>query len=450
MTSIALCLAAFILCYVQGRKALWRGVAAVIVVGCFYGILRANVLQAASHFIFDAGAAGLYLAIVARPLTRIARIRIRPLMPWIVCLVAWPLLLFLVPIQNPLVQLVGLRGAIFFLPFLLIGAMLENQDWYNLAWTLAWLNLVALGFALAEVHFGLTRFYPFSAVTRIIYMSEDVRAGQTFVFRIPAIFTSSAAYAGMMTASVPLLAGALSLKLRQRSQRYLFLAALAAAALGVFLAASRTQAVILIMLIVGVCFSGRMRALPVAGWIAIIGGVALVVSMVPRLQRFTTLNNTGYVENRIEGSVNDDFLDLMVEYPMGNGLGGGGTSMPYFLQGLIKNPIGIENDYARIMLEEGIPGLLLWVAFIVWIFTRPSPRESERWYLARWLARFVCMLAFAEGMIGTGMLTAIPGTAVMLMFVGWLAAPAMVPVTQAVTRYRASERRRAGAMFYHA
>ncbi|MGH7987627.1 MAG: hypothetical protein ACREQX_15275, partial [Candidatus Binataceae bacterium] len=337
MLAAALCVAAFVLCLSEGRKALWRGVAAVMVVGYAYGIVRANLPETMSHFTFDAGAVGLYLAILSRPLKRMQRLRLRPLMPWIICLTVWPILLFLIPIQDPLVQLVGLRGAIFFLPFVLIGAMLENEDWYRLAWVFAGLNLVAFVFALAETHFGLPLFYPRNAVTELIYRSRDVQVGQGDVFRIPAVFTQSAAYAGVMVGTVPVLTGMLNLQ-RKRWPRNIFLGSLAIAAIGVFLAASRTQAVFLIMLVGVATLSGRIKTLPWAGWIAVFGMVALVVAAVPRMRRFATLSNSKYVKTRVEGSINETFLTLMLEYPMGNGLGGGGTSMPYFLKGRLRNP----------------------------------------------------------------------------------------------------------------
>ena len=55
---------------------------------------------------------------------------------------------------------------------------------------------------------------------------------------------------------------------------------------------------------------------------------------------------------------------------MGNGLGGGGTSMPYFLESQVRHPVQIENEYGRIMLEEGLPGLALWLGLILWTVTR--------------------------------------------------------------------------------
>ena len=39
-----------------------------------------------------------------------------------------------------------------------------------------------------------------------------------------------------------------------------------------------------------------------------------------------------------------------------------GRACPYFLQNRIRNVVVMENEYARILLELGMPGLLMWVA----------------------------------------------------------------------------------------
>jgi hypothetical protein len=67
--------------------------------------------------------------------------------------------------------------------------------------------------------------------------------------------------------------------------------------------------------------------------------------------------------------------------------------------------------------------------------TRPSPPRTDPWYSGRWLAWLFCALSFATAPLGTGLLNAIPQTATMLMFAGWIAAP------------RIEERRRARIAF---
>ena len=62
MIAIALCVVAFIACYLAGRRSLGQGLVVLFVFGYFYGILRANLLTTFSHFIFDMGLLGLYLS----------------------------------------------------------------------------------------------------------------------------------------------------------------------------------------------------------------------------------------------------------------------------------------------------------------------------------------------------------------------------------------------------
>src|ERR1700679_2796711 len=99
-----------------------------MVVGYFYGIVRANLEATFAHFIFDFGAVGFYFALITRRDTAIERFKMRRLMPWVLVLAAWPVLIMLLPLQPFLIQLVGLRGQIFFLPFILVGALLDSSD----------------------------------------------------------------------------------------------------------------------------------------------------------------------------------------------------------------------------------------------------------------------------------------------------------------------------------
>ena len=113
----------------------------------------------------------------------------------------------------------------------------------------------------------------------------------------------------------------------------------------------------------------------------------------------------------------------MRAYPLGNGLGGGGTSVPYFLQNRIRNVVVMENEYARILLELGIPGLCMWVLFIGWIFTRGQIKKTDMFYVGRRLAYVACACAFATGLIGTGLFTSVPSTAIVLLLTGWIVVP---------------------------
>ena len=427
MLAVLICLMAFVGCYVAGRRALWAGFMATMVVGYFYGILRANLDSRIAHFIFDFGAVGFYLALIARRDSQIQRFKMRRIMPWVLALAGWPLLMMLMPIQTPLVQLVGLRGQIFFVPFLLVGAMIDGREMRKIAVGLAVLSIIELAFALAEIEFGLTRFYPMNAVDQLIYNSMDVTIGSISTYRIPATFVQAAAYGGNMASTIPLLLGAMIQEPPGGRRRRLLLIAIGVSAVGVFLSASRSQATILFLLGIAATFSGRIKNFPWFGWVALFAIVGVLVAVSPRMQRFVTLENTSYVKKRFSNSLNSNFLELAWEYPLGNGLGGGGTSLPYFLLAQLRNPVAIENEYARIMLEQGLPGLVLWLAFIAWVLTRPLPSESDPWHLGKWLARVILAYCFLTAPTGMGLLTSIPGTALVLLFAGWIVTPYAVP-----------------------
>ena len=102
-------------------------------VGYLYGIIRANVDSPVAQFVYDAALAGLFLAALTIHLRAAQRFRLRRLMPWVLCLIGWPTMLLLVPSQNPLIQLVGYRGNVLFVPFILFGTMLEAADMRALA-----------------------------------------------------------------------------------------------------------------------------------------------------------------------------------------------------------------------------------------------------------------------------------------------------------------------------
>lgn len=431
-----LCLLAFLASFMAGRRSLWVGLAAVMTVGYFYGIVRANLPETASHFTFDAACVGLYLALLTGRRSPLQKSKLRRIVPWFMCLAAWPTLMFFVPIQPMVVQLVGLRAHVFFLPFLLMGAMIADDEIYHLSLYVAVLSIAALGFALAEVVWGVPRFYPFSPVDALIYGSQDILVGgRTTDYRIPATFVQSAVYGGQMVGTMPLLAGLLFKERRRSWRRYLLIAAIIASAVGVFLSGSRTSAVLLLAMAAMVMFSTNLlNGVPRYAWLGVVIVVAGLVAVSPRMQRFLTLQDTDYVARRVHSSVNESFLDLALTYPLGNGLGGGGTSLPYFLQDQLTDHVMIENEYGRIMLEQGLPGLALWLAFIVWVLTRPRPRRSERWYTARWLARMFCAVSFLTGMLGTGMLTSIPGTALLLFLSGWIAVPQSVRIPARAAR----------------
>jgi hypothetical protein len=444
MISVFLCLLSFTISFIASRRSLVAGLVVLFAIGYAYGITRANLLETFSHFIFDAGVAGLYLAQLTRRLAPVHRHGFRSLKLWVMFLMIWPALLFLLPIQDTMVEFVGLRGNIFLLPFLLIGARLENDDLYKLSLWIAGLNLLAFGFAVAEFILGVQPFFPKSEVTTIIYISNDLANA---AYRIPASFTSAHAYASTMVMTIPLLVGTWVQNKMLNWQRYLLVGALAATIMAVFMAAARTHTIILFLLLIvitlSITFSGQLKLVSSIGWILMVIGVAWIVSSEERLQRFMTLQDTDYIAARISISVNKGFIDRAVEFPLGNGLGGGGTSLPYFLQGRVKNLVVMENEYGRIMLEQGVPGLCLWLAFVLWAFTRKRVTASDSWSLGRRLAWFACLSYFITGLIGIGLLTSIPQTCLILLFTGWIAVRQPISVDKPIPApYRLSNERR--------
>jgi hypothetical protein len=427
MISVVLCLVAFVFSYLAGRRSLVLCLSVLFTVGYFYGIVRANIPETFSHFTFDAAIIGLYVTQLTRKVSAEERRRQRALAAWVTFLVVWPLLLFFIPIQAYEVQLVGLRGNIFMLPLIMLGARLKDEEVYKLALWLAVLNLIAFAFAGAEYVLGLERFFPRNQVTEIIYkaaVDEDfLNPDRSTALRIPSIFTSAHAYAGMMVMSLVFLIGAWAQNQEfRRWQGRILNAAMVASILGVFIAAARSPVIILAIILLTVFLTGRLK---VHGWVSlfiILASVGWMISSEARLQRFTTLSDVDFIGERVSWSVNGNFMDLAVEYPLGNGLGGGGTSMPYFLQSEVIPPTTyMENEYARIMLEQGMLGLCLWAAFIVWLFMRRVAYRSDPWYVGKRLAWATCLAFFCTGMIGKGLLTSIPGTALMLLSIGWIA-----------------------------
>lgn len=417
MTALAICVLAFGTTYFIGKRSLGLGLISMLFWGYFFGIIRANLLTTASYFVFDAAVVGIYLS--QKRLLASDR-RTSALRGWFWLLMLWPVLLLAMPFQPFLVSMVGLRGAVLFLPMMLIGSRLRENDLGYLTFGFAALNLIALGFGGAEYFMGLERFFPQNAATVLIYGSADVAGGYN---RIPAIFANAHLYGGTMAASVPYLIGGWE-HVQNRKARWFILAGVGAAFLGVLLSATRLNFVICAGLTAVTVLNGRMAPKKRVMFVLLILVMIGVAMRNSRFQRFKSLSDTDYVEDRIAGSVNRGFLEILLEYPMGNGLGGGGTSIPYFLAGQVRNPIGLENEYARILCEQGIIGLLLWAGFVAWYLSRFSNVFAKGPW-GTWRRLVWCMSVFGLGIgaIGMGMLTAVPETAIFLLGLGWTATP---------------------------
>jgi len=421
MISIALCAIAFVACLQMGRRSLVAGLCTLLTIGYGYGIVRANLPDGFSHLIFDAGVLGLYAAQLRMSQPRWQFSRSEDLRNWVTVLIAWPVVLFAIPWQDPLIQLVGLRGSIFLLPFLLLGSRLTGDDVYKLALWLSVLNVAAGLLAGVQFFIGVEPFFPRNAITETIYRSKDL-AGYT-AYRIPSSFSSAHAYAGTMVMTIAVIGGAWVQGHYGKWQARLMSAALLVSMLAVFMSATRLNALMLFALILTTVFTGRLPGAYRFRWLILLAVVGYMVGGDERLQRFRTLQDPEFLADRFAGSVNLSFMELVRQYPLGNGLGGGGTSVPYFLQHRIRNVVIMENEYARILLETGLPGLVMWTLFLVWAFTRRVVRKTDMFYLGRRLALVACACAFATGFIGLGLFTSVPMTTLVLLLTGWIVVP---------------------------
>jgi hypothetical protein len=395
---------------------------AVLTAGYFYGFLRARFFDGFSHFIFDAAVLGLYLG----HLTRMGTLRpphAPDLYQWVTVLLAWPVVIFGLAVLYPqhlLIQLVGLRAAVWFLPFLLLGGWARLADLTPIARAIAVLNLVALLVGVGQYFLGLEAFFPRNAVTELMYKSKDVAGFKEH--RIPATFVQSAAYGGVMVAGVPFLVGRWLAARDRPLEKLLLVAALLAAAVGAFLCGSRTP--VLFMMVLGLATAYKLRRnlsnlVPV---VLIAAAVWYVVTGSERLQRFLSLQDTEMVMDRVGGGANVGVVELVLSYPMGAGLGSAfGTSIPSFLQHLSTlEGVGVENEYARIGIEQSVVGAVLWLAFLAWMVTKRRVRLPDGWQVAEHLMLGVVILSWVNATLGCGMLTSIPGTSLLLFQMGLL------------------------------
>ena len=191
--------------------------------------------------------------------------------------------------------------------------------------------------------------------------------------------------------------------------------------LGIFVSGARTPVVQLGLLIMLVTIVTRFSPRILIGFAAIATIVAYVVFTNPRFQRFMTLEDTEYVQNRIGLSLNLSFLDVLSQYPMGAGLGSGaGTSIPFFLLKYSHPQIGLENEYSRVLLEQGIIGLLLWLAFLVWVFTNFPPKFSELGWVPHRMMWASVIILWGSAFMGVGMMTSVPATFLLMLLMGSL------------------------------
>jgi hypothetical protein len=310
MIALILCIVGLLLAFFVGRRSLRAGILVVLVAGYAYGIVRANLASSFSHFIFDATLVGLYASQFLGRHKKQQTPSHASLSIWMWILMGWPLLMLLLPFQPFLVSVVGLRGNMFFLPAVFLGTRLRGEDLRPLAFGLAILNLIALAFGVAETIKGIEPFFPYGPMTMTMYNSIDSSGAN----RIPAIFQNAHTYAGVMVLTVPFLFGAWALSGGARWRKLLFLAGMAAAFIGVLMAATRLGIIFAAALVVIASVSGTLGPLKRLVWVVAIVIVIYGAMHNERWQRYKELD-TDTVQDRVAGSVNRTFWEVLVEYP---------------------------------------------------------------------------------------------------------------------------------------
>jgi hypothetical protein len=204
--------------------------------------------------------------------------------------------------------------------------------------------------------------------------------------------------------------------------RGLAAAGVAAAVAGILMCAARQPVIIFGLMMVIAWVIARLH--PGIGIVAVgltvVGG--LIAANNERLQRAFTLEDAELVSDRIRLSANQSFFELMAEYPAGAGMGSSfGTSIPFFLAERAPVAVGLENEYSRIQVDQGLVGLGLWLAFLVWLLHRPPPlRLDVPWGLAAVLMFALVMANWLTAFIGTGTLSSVPASVLMLTQMGVL------------------------------
>ena len=401
-------------------RSLGMGLLGVFAFGYVNGVVRANFLSVYTTFMFDAALLGLYSGFTigwyqeavaaARSITG----------RWVAVLIAWPALLTFIPVNDPLVQLVALRATVWFLPVLLIASRLRANDLNVITRGLALLNLLALAGGVYVYQYGVESLYPHNAITETIYRSNDV-AGYQY-HRVPSFFLSAHAYGGAMLLSLPFLLDRAFGRDVGLLDRALAAAGLGAAVGGILMCAARQPIVQfgIVTIVAWIVSRFHLGVGIVAIGLAAVG--VIVAASNERLQRAATLEDSEAVSDRIQASANTSFIELIADYPAGAGMGSSyGTSIPYFLADRAPAAIGLENEYSRILVDQGLIGLGLWLAFLVWLFHLPPPLHLDvSWGLGLVFMYALVVTNWLTAFMGAGTLSSIPGSVLLLVQMGVL------------------------------
>jgi hypothetical protein len=405
------------------RRGLGHAFGAALAIGCFYGIVRAQLNDSGSYLIFDAALLGLYLSAYKGLRGRVVR-HARMLTGWVVALCALPVLLILLsPFlegQPLLVQLLGLRTAMFFVPMILVGGYFSEAEWIEMSSWVAWLALICAVFAVAELVLGVERFFPVNPASALIYAAHDIGEGSGL--RIPSTFPSAHAYSGAMVGFVPILLRRLQAGRTSNGRMLLTWTSLGAVGFGALGSGARLPILVLAVMVPVLMLRSTKRPGLLIGLAAITVVLGLTVAKTQQFRRIETLRDPEIVAERLGSSVNVSLLDAITDAPLGYGLGMGfGTSIPYFLADSAKNQIGIESEYARIAIEEGVLGVTLWLGFILWSMSKLPFGPGTAGDLVGPAMWIFCCASWLSGLIGAGVLSSVPTTVLVLSQMGAVA-----------------------------
>jgi len=415
---LVLCVIAFSVALALSRRNLGKGLGWVLLVGCLSGWLRARVFDGFAHFIFDAALAGWYI--------QGFRLHLHPKGPgdqtldgWALVLGGIPTLVFLAsPFlggQPLLVQLVGLRSSVLFVPTLVLATRFRSEDMRELSTWAGVSAVVATGFAVGEMVFGIEAFFPRNAASVGVYRAFAI-AGSTF--RIPSSFASAHLYGGTLVALIPVLWTRLENGWGSRAGTGFYLLC---AASGPFLCSSRLPVLVLGAIVLTLALLGRRSPLATVSALGAALVIALTASSDDRFRRYESFGDEGVVTGRVQGSFNRDLLDVIADAPLGRGLASAaGTSIPYFLINDALPQEGMESELSRLALELGVLGLLAWVALAFRVLLHGAIAAKSTGATSDALMLVVVAATAATALIGVGAMSAIPGTLLLFLQIGWL------------------------------
>ena len=198
-------------------------------------------------------------------------------------------------------------------------------------------------------------------------------------FRRFSTYVTAAVFGGTMAICTTIAASWLMMPKAGWIQRIVLLGCGGMCAYAMLLTASRTSLVLTILGVVmgGVFRKGGVKLMIVPAGLLGLLLIGLVISGSSRLERFSTLLNLEEVLGRVRIVVSPAF-SLLVEYPLGGGLGRSGHGIPAVLLNQISrfDVRTTDGDIGRIISDMGICGLVVYVVML-----HAGLSDSIRWLL---------------------------------------------------------------------